>query len=119
MQMPLASARASVEHDLKNNPAAQLTLQCDQCGFENRYSYEMILSLTAEASRPRPLEPGQVWAIILAELPTEDTMEQRGFFGERVLVERKKEVGKNWAGFLAKPTIDTFGHVNVIASSTT
>jgi len=105
LNVELGQARALLEYELRNNPAAAFTLTCDHCGVESRYGYSEILGLIDPQRRPRPLPAGQQWALVPYELPTADTMEYRGFLAERVLVEVARRMPDAWTGTLLGPSL--------------
>jgi hypothetical protein len=98
--MEVGQARALLEYNLRNNPAATFTLACDRCGLESRYSYAEILALLDPQRRPQPLPADRHWALVLYELATAETMEHRGFFAERVLVTTQTRTSDAWTGTL-------------------
>jgi len=100
----VGQARALLEYDLRNNPTATFTVTCDRCGVESCYTYAEILEFVDPERRPRPLPGGQQWALLLYELPTAETMEHRGFFGERILVEVRTRMPDAWTGTLLGPS---------------
>lgn len=104
LNMEVGQARALLEYDLRNNPAASFTLTCDRCGIESSYTYSEILDLIDSQHRPRPLPTGRQWAILPYELTTADTMEYRGFLAERVLVEVVERAPDAWTGTLLRPS---------------
>ncbi|MBI1894240.1 MAG: hypothetical protein HYS14_09035 [Candidatus Rokubacteria bacterium] len=104
LNVEVGQARALLEYDLRNNPAASFTLTCDRCGIESSYTYSEILDLIDSQHRPRPLPTGRQWAILPYELTTADTMEYRGFLAERVLVGVVERVPDAWTGTLLRPS---------------
>jgi hypothetical protein len=100
LNIEVGQARALLEYNLRNNPAALFTLSCDRCGLQSAYNYSDILALIDPQHRPEPLPASRQWAILLYELTTADTMDYRGFFGERILVEPVGRVPDAWRGIL-------------------
>ncbi|MFI5338416.1 MAG: hypothetical protein ACHQ7N_01080 [Candidatus Methylomirabilales bacterium] len=100
MNVEVGQARALLEYDLRNNPAAALTLMCDHCGVESRYTYSEILDLIDPQRRPQPLPAGRHWALLPYEVTTADKMEYRGFLAERVLVQVGRRTPDAWTGTL-------------------
>src|SRR5262249_24041594 len=78
--LEVGAALALIEYQLRNNPTADLKLQCDQCGKESSYDYSQILGMLDPSRRPTPLPSNQVWALILLEIGTAPEMSDRGFF---------------------------------------
>jgi len=91
-------ATAMLEYDLRNDSGATFPVDCERCGQTSKYNHAALLQMMGPDVRPRALPLGQKWAIILAELDTPDTMEYRGFFGERVLVQILDEEDGRWVG---------------------
>lgn len=100
LNLEVGLARAMLEYDLRDNPAAELKLQCGECGQDSSYHYQQILALLEPERQPKLLPRGQAWALILVEVPTAAEMPQRGFLGERVLVRVEVESATAWEGAL-------------------
>lgn len=100
LNIEVGQARALLDHDLRNNPTAAFTLACDRCGLESHYSHAEILALIDPQRRPQPLPEGRHWALVPYELSTAESMEHRGFFAERVLVEIQTRMPDAWTGTL-------------------
>jgi hypothetical protein len=105
LNVEVGQARALLEYDLRNNPAATFALTCDHCSVESRYTYSEILELIDPQCRPRALPAGRQWALVTYELMTTDTMEYRGFLAERVLVEVGERMPDAWTGTLLGPSL--------------
>jgi hypothetical protein len=100
LNIRIANAVAQLEYNLKSDPKTTLKLDCARCGRSSEYTYESILEIMPKDICPVPLPKDHVWTILLLEIPTGDEMEERGFFGERLLVCLTKKEGIDWNGEL-------------------
>jgi len=91
-------AHALLEYNLKKNPAATFSVECERCHQLSRFSHDKIIDMLDPAILHQNLPNEQLWAIILMELETADELEYRGFFGERVLVQITILQDDSWAG---------------------
>lgn len=98
--MELCDYRALLEYQLRDDPAAILKITCDICGQESQYDYPTLINITPENARPVALPENAIWALVLYELETADSMPERGFLGEQVLIEDIEYDQHNWAGCL-------------------
>ncbi len=96
LELPVTSAFAMVEYNLRSDPHAVVKLVCTECHRENIYDYGTLFDLIPEKARPKPLPEGVVLSILLARLNTSPSMPY-SYFGERILT-RVTQHSSGWRG---------------------
>jgi hypothetical protein len=91
---------ALLEYWLHDNPAATMKFDCPACGRTSVYDYSSLMKLMPSGSHRVALPSEMKWTVVLLEVPTAPAMQERLFFGERVLVHEVLEEPRGWVGIL-------------------
>lgn len=100
--VPLSDSLSLAEYRLRSDPAGRISVTCERCGEGKEYDRESLLQLVDPAVRPKPLPPDHHWAILLVEIETAETMKERAFLGERILVKVDAYETDVWRGSLVQ-----------------
>jgi hypothetical protein len=100
LNMEVGLVRALLEYELQDDPTATTKLNCERCGKTSEYDYMAVIQLMPPERRPIRLPPNHQWALLLCELNTDESLESRGFLGERLLFLVQERHYEYWEGSL-------------------
>ncbi len=104
MALSVAAAKAVLDAQRVNDPAAVLRITCDRCGMESAYTQQMVLDLMPPDLQDLALAPYEFWSFIMVPVATVESTGQRAFVGEPVLLKQVERTTDGWRATLLSPS---------------